>query len=1154
MKRNLIILLVAALPLLAVAALSPEETVSAADRAEKNGSFQQAIDLYTGFIKDYPEHIQRPNVEYRLALCYDSIGKLEPALEHLKLSVAGPAEKAIGKHRPDAFMRIAKLYADAGKHQEACDTLDALLKEGAGLYEDEAQSLRGSYLALLGKHEDAAMLFNVLRSKRSSDFAKEAGYKLAIVWLKSGNLDLAKNAIEEFVQRFPGDQRIGELFIRIARAYFEQKQYKSAVEVCQQVLGEFKDAPEAIEAAFIIALSYRDNDKLDKAIEAFTGVAKMPQSAHNSVLASEALFETAQIYRKQLNDPEKASEYYHDAAIKSRDALTARQQVILEQSLFYEAEYLFQKQKWSAAYDLYAQLRNLNSKINIIERLIYCKQKMSSDGDISIEFNSEEELEIFRKRIRDKPGTLEALLAEIFLIEYKFKQTTRYAERVPPWSTMEPLVEQYAALLKKYPEDVLKQQSQGAYIKMRMGSVYTYTAEDDPNRLELSQRGLTLYEQALAEAPDALFRVESLEGLAVLANRCGMNQKSFEAYQKLYAITGIDPQAVRRPPSDYLQGLVATAESETMVDEALKTMEKVINDKPVTNAEARDARFYVAELHYMKQRYATAASKFKEFVKLYGPPQDANGAVTGAWRKPGQVDPVLGQVYEAAQRVAHCWRTQGTYSNMVAAYKWVADNLDHLNPRVAEAWYMVLTTGVDPSKITPAQKEQLARDLWSKIVNVSTDVGSKAFKEGYHRWVHDSGAVTYVRTAMLKSGQYFGEVNKHKMAGDVFREYTVLYFPDPKRVGPDKKQVYLPDAQYEIACYASGKEYLLAGDYESAVKRFRVFLDELRDSKFRIPALMALGHYGTQVEMFQDAADAYATLLDQYGPPNPVDRAGKPVPVGKDQWLRKESQWNGIRMATPPKWDAGKVRYGLGYLYWKKEDWQGCATVLSPFLEDKELKDSPSRAEAIFMAARSMIRMRQPTNALRLLETIINDHPDFKAVEEVYTDLARAATEVGNWKLVAEYYKKFVSKHADSDRRPYMDLFAAAALVGGGKEDEGERMLRSLAKAETYEDVKAGAYYHLAMLTLKRGKSDANDAARELLKKSLEFYTELPALMQAAKCAYAARDWQATREYLDRVSRNFPKADKNLLDEVQRLRRQIVDGEATARRQDPARK
>ncbi|MDP6360634.1 MAG: hypothetical protein QF473_36315, partial [Planctomycetota bacterium] len=66
--------------------------------------------------------------------------------------------------------------------------------------------------------------------------------------------------------------------------------------------------------------------------------------------------------------------------------------------------------------------------------------------------------------------------------------------------------------------------------------------------------------------------------------------------------------------------------------------------------------------------------------------------------------------------------------------------------------------------------------------------------------------------------------------------------------------------------------------------------------------------------------------------------------------MRQRSHWNGIRIAPPKGLDLGKVRYSLGFLYWKQEDYVPCARTLKPFAEDPNLFDNESRAQALYMA------------------------------------------------------------------------------------------------------------------------------------------------------------------------------------------------------------
>lgn len=106
-RRGALILLITALPM-ASRALSPEETVAAAERAEKGGALQQAVELYDQFLKENPDHIQRSAVLYRMGINLDGLGLSDRATVAFEQALAIPAEKTTGKHRPDCFMRLAK--------------------------------------------------------------------------------------------------------------------------------------------------------------------------------------------------------------------------------------------------------------------------------------------------------------------------------------------------------------------------------------------------------------------------------------------------------------------------------------------------------------------------------------------------------------------------------------------------------------------------------------------------------------------------------------------------------------------------------------------------------------------------------------------------------------------------------------------------------------------------------------------------------------------------------------------------------------------------------------------------------------------------------------------------------------------------------------
>jgi tetratricopeptide (TPR) repeat protein len=331
------------------------------------------------------------------------------------------------------------------------------------------------------------------------------------------------------------------------------------------------------------------------------------------------------------------------------------------------------------------------------------------------------------------------------------------------------------------------------------------------------------------------------------------------------------------------------------------------------------------------------------------------------------------------------------------------------------------------------------------------------------------------------------------------------------------------------------------------IEVFQPYLDGMRDSRFRASALAMVGHYGSQIERFQNAAEAYAVLLDEYGAPNPVDKQGKPIPVPVEKRLNRGGTWNGIRMQPPDKWDVAKTRYGLGFLYWKKEAWDMCAQTMAPFLSDAELRSSPLRDESLFMLARSQVRLNQLTAGLKTLEKIIEEHSSFKAIDEVYVDIVRTGVTAGNWSIVEKYAEMFKEKRGGSERRPYVDLYAAIAQIGRGQTVTGERALIDLTKSDTYEDLKAEAFYNLGRLKLLARPPDFAGALA-LLRKSVDTYPLAPALLETGRTALEQKEFAVARDSLDRLVREFPKADKSILEPAQQLRRKVMDAEAGTRR------
>jgi tetratricopeptide (TPR) repeat protein len=803
-------------------------------------------------------------------------------------------------------------------------------------------------------------------------------------------------------------------------------------------------------------------------------------------------------------------------------------------------------------------LRAMKSPLNVTSRIMQCKAKMSADGKAGLEVDSEDDLALIRKQIVDNPGTLIALQSELLLLDKKVQKTfASVSDRQGiGWAAVQLLIDEYNELLKKYPGAVLNQEEMRPVLRLRMGNLYAYAQATDPARPSKLKTGIELIEQALMEAPQALFRVEALQSLAFLYANTGENKKAFETQKKLLEITGQDPTSAQKTAPELIRQMMPLVRSEDLVDDAIATMQQIIAKGPDSAPEVRQARFNLAELTAMKKRNNEAIKLYQDFIKRYGPPQDPDGRVSAQWKKPAGVNEVLDQVYECGYRIVHCWRasTQPYGKEALNACTWVIENQNFQNPRIAEMLYYVIDRGENPAKLPNDKKDELARAFWTRMVNPSLDFGSKSYKDGFYKWLTDGRAAPFVRVAIMKAAQLSAEINKHERAAEMYRAFVDTYNPESNKLhNSDGTPLFPLDDMYYAASYGLGRELVFSKNYVEMVKAFRIYVDGMRASKFRAAALQLMGHYGSKAELYNEASEAYAALLDEYSPaatnmPQNVTNLYARVYLKPEQRLRKQSSWDGYRMPLSDKIDLGDVRYGLGHLYWKKEQWAQCLTALDPFLTDRLLAKSPSRAEALFMLARCQMKTGLFTAAQLTMERSLKDHPDYKEAEQIYRDLIRSHVDTANWPAVTRTYQDYLVRHKEGRFRPHMDLYLAVSQLNGTNEATGERTLIDLSKADTYEDVKAEAYYRLALRALSEKTPPDQAGALPLLRKSIEAYPQIPALMEAARCAKGTKNFTAAREYLDQLVRQFPTVEQALMDQVQQLRRQIQIAELEARR------
>ncbi|MDD4889169.1 MAG: tetratricopeptide repeat protein, partial [Phycisphaerae bacterium] len=594
---------------------TPEESLGKAADLENAGHLSRAVEIYKDIIKSNPDYSQLLDVRFRLARCYDNMGLVDEAVAELTAVVDSKEKKF--RRRVDAFYTLGKLYGSLKDYEKATRTFEAMLNEGAGLYEDEVLNICGGYYALLNKPNEAAAKFNVLKRRANSKYAEQAAVKLALLWLKAGpdKIDLAKAAIEDLAAGFEANPQIPALLVQIADLYRTRKKFTECVAVCQQVISRYPAKPEALAARHMLGLCQKDQGKFKEAAEVFDQIAKLPEARTQAAqgLAAEAYFQAAEVFRNDLNDPDQAMPRYQEAAAAARALDTDRARAIQEQCYFTLAEHQFAKKNYAAAMENYLLLRSTGSKLNVVGRIIQCQSALNLTDTASV--GSTNDVETLKKKIEQNAGTFAAAEAETFLVDQEVR-------KAGPGVSNAALVEKYDAIRKKYPADMLKQNSLAAYLHLQIGLCL-----GSAGTKESMLKAADAFKRCADADPAGPYATLALENQALAAERAGDRATASAVYRKLFDSASAKLEAkkddadLQRRSSDYLRSMLTRADTPSAVDEALATARSVIDKKGVFSKAARDAQFYIGELFMMKKDYSAAAREFKQFIKLYAGPK-----------------------------------------------------------------------------------------------------------------------------------------------------------------------------------------------------------------------------------------------------------------------------------------------------------------------------------------------------------------------------------------------------------------------------------------------------------------------------------------------------------------------------------------------------
>ncbi|MGM0634731.1 MAG: tetratricopeptide repeat protein [Bacteroidota bacterium] len=248
-----------------------------------------------------------------------------------------------GKTAQTAGLQL--IYADFLAFQledkEAAKTLlKALLAEVNNRFLEARTKMLLADIYVLEERFNQALLFYTQIEKllKNNELAQESRFKVAKTSYYKGDFDWALTQLD--VLKKATSQQIANDAMELARHIKDnsfqdsiqtalkkvakadlltfQKNPDEALQIFEAVIAEFEQEPIADEVLYRMAKIYEEKGDYEAAIEAYKQIVKYHG---DDILADNAFFALGAIYENQLDDPQKAQEYYEQIIFNFQDSI-----------------------------------------------------------------------------------------------------------------------------------------------------------------------------------------------------------------------------------------------------------------------------------------------------------------------------------------------------------------------------------------------------------------------------------------------------------------------------------------------------------------------------------------------------------------------------------------------------------------------------------------------------------------------------------------------------------------------------------------------------------------------------------------------------------------------------------------------------------------
>ncbi len=269
------------------------------------GEYGSRIDILRNFVRKYPKSKRTPKFEFELAQYWESQNNFREAIRTYTHIIQEFSWSSLAQR---AKLGLSECYFRIGSHEKAIKTCKELIHTNLRI---QAQTQLARIYFLLAHYDKAIYEYEVLVNDfPESDEARDARYQIGLCYEYLGSQNEARITWQTFINKYPEDPKIWEIWLKLARTYWEEGFTGEYEKILLYIETQGERRPK-YEANFLLGSLYQDRNNYETAQSFYLKAVAQYEDIDSK---SRALIGAAQC-AKALGNLEKAQEFYREVIL-----------------------------------------------------------------------------------------------------------------------------------------------------------------------------------------------------------------------------------------------------------------------------------------------------------------------------------------------------------------------------------------------------------------------------------------------------------------------------------------------------------------------------------------------------------------------------------------------------------------------------------------------------------------------------------------------------------------------------------------------------------------------------------------------------------------------------------------------------------------------